>query len=307
MGRVAGDAPGYTLAVCRAVEVAGSGKSAKDILEGGKQKSYKLYPTETTFQLPSATTILGEVLAKPPSAMAWWGFRDGLKGLAEAAAAGEPIDLLDAEGLEELLKARGVSPNMTRDAAGTRGSNAHEVLEILARGDFSEAEKWAREEEAEEGTGYCRSAIVFWESEVVPHLDSGAIDEVRSEVVVVSFRHFYSGTLDLALHWSEVAVEMGLVAEPGWTIEDAKTHKPAQGFTKRGAGYVSDAAQCRAYRTAWEENGHGKTIGQRTIVLRDREYKGVRYLCDSREVSEEFWLGIRALYEPRLAYEKGDG
>lgn len=300
MPRVAGDDTHYTFALCRVAE--GGSLTPAEILAGKAPTT--LVPTDTMFRLPSATTIIGEVLAKPPSAMAWWGFRDGLRGVADAGAAGEPIGQLDAEGLEELLKARGVNPNMTRDAAGSRGTNAHEVLELLADGRYGDAETAAREETKAEGTEYCRAAIVWWEEQVMPHLETGAIDKVLSEEKLFSLDHRYAGTADIAIHWTGEYDEDHLF--PGWEIGDAKTHKPAAGFTKKGAAYISDAVQLRAYRVAFEEMTGEKTIGNRTMVLRDKAYRKVRYLEDFREVPTEFWLQIRALYEPRVAWEKGE-
>lgn len=283
MGRIAGSSPGYIFQVCR-------------------ESDGDLIPTEFGFQLPSATTIIKEVLAKPPSAMAWWGFK-----VAAQAASESQLDLrgLDPEDIYDLWKGGDTTPNTTLDAAGDRGSNAHGILELLVKsfhtGDKKvkmRAVKAAETEKKEQGTEYGMAVLSFWEEAIAPHLASGAIRQIISEHVVWSLRHRYSGTFDLALLWDDLS------HEPGWEILDAKTHKPNSGFTQpgRGPGYDSDAYQIRAYRTGWEEMGKGSTIGQRTIVLRDKAYRGVRWLEDSREVSEEAWLHLRALYEPRMEF-----
>lgn len=282
MARIAGDDPGYTFRLCR-------------------KNGWKVAPTKHGFVLPSVSTIIGEVLAKPPSAMAWWGFRIFRDGMVDALADGESFDGLDAESAEELLKVRGVHPNASLEEAGDRGTDAHAVLELLANGkDRSEVLKAAQEADEAAKAEYGQAAIAFWDENVQPNIDAGHIDGVYSELPVFSLRHRYAGTFDLGLHW---VGEHG-----GWEILDAKTHKPASGFTKpgKGAGYVSDATQNRAYRTAFEEMGLGHTIAQRTVVLRDKAYKGVRWLGDSREVSEAFWLDIRALYDERVSFEAGE-
>jgi hypothetical protein len=281
MGRIAGNSLGYRFALIRETTVG-------DVI------------TEHGFELPSVTTFIGEMLAKPPSAMAWWGYRVGLKAIAEA-----PDVIVDANTQEELeaaLKERGVSPNLSRDAAGSRGSAAHEVLEHLAEGDREKADNLVIAEAFDFGTGYGKAAVAFWDEAVQPFIDSGEILQVRSEVPVWSLKNRYCGTLDLAIQWADTD-HIDVPDAVGWEILDAKTHKPAKGFTLdgKGAGFISDAVQCRAYRMAWEEMGLGRTFGQRTIVLRETG----KWLEDKREVSEEFVTFLRRLYDQRLSFEGG--
>lgn len=291
MGRVAGDAPGYTFRLCRMI-----GPVAK--------------PTKTGFVLDSVTTIIKEVLGIPAGAMSWYGFREGLKALSELAKR-DGLEVLqhadDPEQLEAFLKDNQFSPNVSRDAAGERGTKAHTVLECLAEAwregpgrDWAEA--LAMDEEFTEGTRYGWAAITFWDEAVQPHIDSGEITDVLSEVPVYSLKHRYAGTFDLALEWVEGN------GPGGWELLDAKTHKPASGFTKpgKGPGYLADALQNRAYRTAFEEMGLGRTIGQRTVVLRDREYKGKCWLDDAREVPFRLFELIREAYDIRKSFEEGD-
>lgn len=283
MGRIAGDSTGYRFALIRET-------TSGDVI------------TPHGFELPSVTTFIGEMLAKPPSAMAWWGFRVGLKAIAEA-----PDVIVDANTQEELeaaLKERGVSPNLSRDAAGSRGSAAHEVLEQLAADNFQNAMDLAGVETAEFGTQYGLAAISWWGEEVQPFVDSGEILEVLSEVPVWSLKHQYCGTFDLAFRWAADSEFYEDMLPEGWEILDAKTHKPAKGFTLdgKGAGYISDAVQCRAYRMAFEEMGLGRTIGQRTVVLRETG----KWLTDKREVSEDFVKFLRTLYDERMRFEKGE-
>lgn len=277
MTRIAGDSSDYTFRLCRVTDLG-------------------VIPTDHGFEMPSVTTFIKETLAVPPSAMAWWGYKIAMKGMADALVE-DPAGLVDQQTAEELqafFKERGVSPNMKRDEAGDRGSNAHTVLELLADGESAEAARLAQEELDLNGTRYGHAAIAFWDECVQPYLDSGDILEVRSEVPVWYFgrgpEDQFCGTFDLALRWKE-----------GWEILDAKTHKPAKGFTLdgKGAGYDSDAAQGRAYRMAFEEMGLGKTIGQRTIVLRENG----KFLEDDREVSEGFVKMLRSLYEERVAFD----
>jgi hypothetical protein len=297
MGRIAGDDPGYTFRLCRKTKAFG-----------------KVTPTKYGFDLPSVSTIIGEVLAKPPSAMAWWGYKTATEAVV---AAGADAHGLDPDSLYELLKVVGPTPNTSLEESGDRGTNAHDVLELavkaLTEKDVEkamalrvQADELARKEIDETGAEYSLAALDFVDTYLAPNLEAGRIDKLVTEQPVFSLKHRYAGTLDLAIHWTDSEVSDEFPA--GWEICDAKTHKPANGFTKpgKGPGYISDATQCRAYRTAWEEQGFGQTIGNRTIVLRDKAYKKVRWLADDREVSEEFWLAVRSIYEPRMSFEAGE-
>ena len=332
MGRIAGDATGYSYRLCRMI-----GPVAK--------------PTSHGFTLPSSTEVIGEVLAKPPSAMAWWGYRIGLTALSEAMLedGGEVLQHADdPEQLEEFLKGRGVNPNMSLDSAGGRGTRAHLVVECLAEGwnqkDVPEgvatlrdwAEALAMDEEFTEGTRYGWAGIEWWDSHIQPYIDSGAILAVLSEVPVTSLEDLFSGTFDLAILWADEVkpivirtpgkrknLEIVTVLpyfEGGWSIEDAKTHKPANGFSKpgKGPGYISDAVQIKSYRKAVEEMAArpevfrspfppgAKTVGQRAVILRDRAYNGRSWLEDYRDVPYELFRMLRRAYDIRKQFEKGD-
>lgn len=279
MGRIAGDSPGYQFRLCRETKLG-------------------LLPTEHGFEFPSVSTFIKATLGIPSGAMAWHGFRMGLKGVMDLAStdlgAGEFVNAETAEDLEALLKERGWDPNKKLSEAGTRGTAAHTILELLAEGERDQAVAYSIAETQEFGTEYGESVLAFWDEAVQPFIESGEILEVLSEVPVWSFKERYCGTFDLAVLWSG----------EGWELLDAKTHKPASGFTKpgKGAGYISDATQIRAYRMAFEEMGLGQTFGQRTVVLRENG----KYLTDEREVSEDFVRFLRRLYDERTAFERGD-
>lgn len=319
MGRIAGDSDTYAFRLCRIV--------------GG----VKAIPTQYGFELPSSTAVIKDALAIPPAAMSYHGFREGLKGMAELfhEHADQLAELVQAdditpEVLEDLLKAIGITPNTSRDAAGDRGKKAHTVLECLAEGwqdwrketsdDFDPkaptlrdwAEALAEDELRSEGTSYGYSAIHWWDTEIVPHIESGEILDIVSERPVWSLEDRFAGTLDLAILWGTAQLKAGgsigghsEMVPVGWEIIDAKTHKPASGFSREGSGpgYDSDAVQIRSYRKAWEELGLGETIGQRIVVLRDRKYRGKDYLEDPREVPYSMFQALRQVSEDRKKFD----
>jgi hypothetical protein len=278
VGRIAGNSDGYQFRMTRATD------------DG-------VVLTEHGFDLVSVTTFIKQVLAVPPSAMAWTGFKLGLEGLSSALAE-DPEGLIEAttpQELQDYFKERGVSPNLALSSAGARGTSAHQILEEMAAGNRKHAEVLAGLETGSFGTHYGLAAVSWWDEKVQPEIDKGAIVQVLSEVPVwyagEGLNLGWCGTLDLAIEWQE-----------GWEILDAKTHKPAKGFTLpgKGPGYDSDAAQIRAYRMAWEEMGLGLTLGQRTIVLRENG----KYLEDDREVSPDFVRYLRRLYRDRNEFDQ---
>ena len=181
MARIAGDNPGYTFSLTR----------------------FDGQPTEWGFELPSVTTIIGDVLGKPAGAMAWWGYRLGISGVAQLGLHVDPGANVDA--IEAYLREQDIDPNKATSKAGDRGSNAHYVLECLAEGRREEAEELVAKEIADTGAKYCEAVVSWWDAytqgweadsetgKVFPH------PNVVSERPVWSLRHGYSGTLDLAV------------------------------------------------------------------------------------------------------------
>lgn len=324
MGRIAENDPGYTFKLCRPVDRKGASLGEKLSAAAGRGPRHWI-PTEHGFEMPSVSTFLGEVMGKPASAMAWWGYRIGLDKIAELLGT-DPVELIDLAGdpeaLEAFLKERGVNPNMKTEEAGDRGSKAHFIGELLAAEAVTEAyaegeatfrmvaEAYAEDEERTAGTRYGWAAITWWDEQIQPHLDSGEITHVVSEQplwYLPTWETRFSGTPDLALKWAGDQPGWSMPPEGGWEIVDYKTHKPAAGFTKdgKGPGYIGDVAQIRAYRMGWEWMGRGPTVGQRVVILRDREYKGKCWLEDTREVPESFVLRIREAYDVKTEFEKG--
>ena len=272
MGRIAGDSPGYQFRLCR-------------------ETKFGYLPTEHGFEFPSVSTFIKGTLGIPAGAMSWSGYRTAIKGVAEFPGV---VDAGTPELIEAKLKEVGWDPNKKLSEAGERGTKAHEVLELVVNGERGKAGELALKEYEDNGTHYGHAALDFFDEQIVPGIQSGSIMELKTEVPVWSLKDRYCGTFDLAVLWSG----------EGWEILDAKTHKPASGFTKpgKGAGYISDATQIRAYRMAFEEMGLGQTFGQRTVVLRENG----KYLMDEREVSEDFVRFLRRLYDERQTFERGD-
>lgn len=267
MPRVAGDNPDYTFRLCQT----GAGGEVIRVTNDG-------------FDLASVTTIISEVLAKPPQAMAWWGYRIAMKGIAGLVGTDALAQASTPEEVEAVVRSTGYDPNATLDDTRDRGSFAHEVLEFLAEGHRGWAEDCAIYEETWMGVKYCWAVIDWWDKQELG-------PPWASERRVWSLRHGYAGSLDLAVSHGDFGNE----------IIDLKTHKPASGFTKPGFGpaYISDLVQVRAYRIAWEEMGFGPTVGNRILIARENG----KWLEDRREVPAELWFNILEAYRLKVAFE----
>lgn len=240
--------------------------------------------TDHGFVLPSVTSIISDVLGKPASAMAWWGYRLATQGVNDLIARG--VDVANQEtDVEAILRSQGIDPNQNLTRAGSRGTKAHYILECLAEGRKEEADELVVKEVEAGGALYGRAVWDWWESR-----NAWRDQEVLSERPVWSLRNGYVGTLDLAATKGDSFVVM-----------DLKTHKPASGFTKPGGGpaYLADLVQIRAYRSAFEEMGLGDTCGSRVIIARENG----TWLEDDREVPNELWLSILEAYRLKQAFE----
>ena len=266
---------------------------------------YEVADDDEGVELIRVSHFINEVLAKPPQAMAYHGFRTGLKGVHDALI-DDPSLILDASNPEEIeaaLKARGSTPRDALRSAGDRGNTAHKVLELLAEGNVHDAGVMATKETLEWGTHYSDAVVDWWKEQVLYYQEKDQIEDIVSEKRVWSLDYRYCGTFDLGIKWKQGYWPDGTMRQSGWEILDLKTHKPAKGFTLEGKGpaYVSDAVQCRAYRMAFEEMGLGKTIRQRVIVARENG----RYLEDTRSVPENVVAALRQLYDQRTEFERG--
>lgn len=253
MARIAGDNPGYTFRMMR------NGP-------GGK-----LTATPYGFELASVTTIISATIPKPFSAGAWYGYRMALEGVTDLFGGGSVP--ATSEVLEKKMSERGHNPNQQLDVSRNRGFAAHDVLELLAKGEREAALEVVARERGTQDTLYGQAVLKWWD-------DEGHKKKWRAEQPVFSLKHGYAGTADL-IGATEVV--------------DLKTHKPQVGFTKVGNGpaYLSDLLQLRAYRCAWEEMGNVAPQGNMILIARPNG----NYLTDNREVSEELWLQCVQMYK----------
>lgn len=296
MARIVGDSPNYRFALMRLVEV-------KDGVHAWRATDY-------TFDLPSVSRIKEETLGIPSGAMAWHGYRIAIAGMAEmfgdTDAVADALDNHDAKTIEAVLRERGCDPNKALSETADRGAEAHDVLELLANEKRTQAEKLAAKETKERGTLYGQAVINAWDQEYAPYIANGSILEIRTELPVWSLKWGFGGQFDLAVHW--IAGNEMSNRPQGWSIDDLKTHKPADGFTKpgRGPAYLSDVVQARFYRMAWEEMGLGPTVGNRIIIARGEGTKTAgKFVMDDREVPEALCRGLLELREHKLAFEEG--
>lgn len=140
------------------------------------------------YEFPSVTTVIGETLNKG-GAMIGWAQNVTIEGFQHLRSLGYDIAQFEEAQLKALLKEYGFTPYAKRDAAGERGTAAHDVLETALTAGPDEAKKLLETIENEEHRMYA-SAAYQWVVDVQP-------EPLMVEVPMVSFRHGFCGTLDL--------------------------------------------------------------------------------------------------------------
>lgn len=238
---------------------------------------------KTVIRIPSVTTIIGEVLAKPM--LVGWAYRttrDHIAGaLAVMQANGFDTDLIldtftDGDMLEEYMKENKLRPDDIKSEAADRGTVAHALLERLATA-YLEADEVAAERMAQrvlssnKASGW-EQATAGWWLERYPRV-------VASEQKLISLKQGFIGTCDLIYTDDDDLL----------TLTDLKSRK-TDGYV-----YESDHIQCGAYTVAWDET-NARHI-DRTTVLVVRE--------DGSWTEEETVLDAPGIFLDLLsAYEK---
>ena len=240
MGRAAGDGSHYTFVLRN--------------LSTGK------YDSSATISLPSVTSVIGRVLAKP--ALIPWTYRetrDAISGMVAvhlASSGGHPdtvddlLDVLaDSDALEAYLASNQLRPQDQKDEAAVRGRKAHGALEKMAElaleQDGTAADALAnRILDKPQSTPFDRASASWW-------LDREP-EVVATETFLWSLQHGFAGTVDLVWRDNEGAL----------TITDLKSRKAGQ------PAWESDHIQVGAYSLIWEEQTGEKADKQSVLVVR---------------------------------------
>lgn len=231
MGRIAGDSPNYTFVL--------------------RNDQTGRYIKDCVIELPSVTTVIRRVLAKP--ALLKWNHtqtRDIFVSLAMMVEDGtlsveDFIDTFsDPDMASEYLKENGLRPEDVTDVASERGHTAHKHLERLAKLSLTD-----RDEQAdivainERGGDPYIHAVSEWWLEEKPEV-------VAAEQVMFSTKLGYAGTVDLV--WKRGGY---------YVIGDLKTRRAGLG------PYESDFVQVGAYAALWNEKHPGQNILDGSVLL----------------------------------------
>lgn len=230
------------------------------------------YDLDTKISLPSVTTIISAVLAKPQ--LVDWSYRTTLETIAwyvnqnknslrQAFKAERPLaeDFLDTfsdpEMLDEWIRESGVHHSDYTQDASERGDRAHKVLATLASLHLGAEAPEAAMRHAERLSVSARDpyvrAVCLWWAQRKPR-------PVLSEHVVVSLRHGFAGRFDLL---AELEVGTEGAEGPSWAFEtaliDLKTRRADL------SAYDSDMFQLGLYEVGLRERT--KHAPNRRLVL----------------------------------------
>jgi hypothetical protein len=196
--------------------------------------------TETT--VPSVTTILGGALPKP--GLDWHGFKLGLKAAQYLVERydGKLPENFDA--LYEAAKQTNHAPHKFLKAAGARGTDVHNVAEVLLRD--------GKLEDLPSGTNASRGyvdALVKWYT---------AFDVAEWEIVAVearlfSTKHLFAGTCDLIAKRPDGV----------YVVADYKTSKGIHpSHLIQTAAYIDAAVECGYIPEGSPVEGHVVRLGE---------------------------------------------
>lgn len=207
------------------------------------------YDPDVELKLPSVTTVIGAVLAKPQ--LVGWAYRQTLDAVAGMVTVLKDRDedeqealcelLSDASIMDEYFKENKLRPDDVKYEASRRGIRVHSYLEKLATMPFEEGIRTATEN-MNIRDGYARAISNWW---VAWHPKV-----VASEVKLPSFKHGFMGTADLV--WYD---HLGLLH-----CTDLKSRKADSAI------YDSDCIQGGAYKIAYEEM-YGETVDAVDVLL----------------------------------------
>jgi hypothetical protein len=179
------------------------------------------------YDFVSVTTVIKAALDKS-GPLTGWAENQAIASMKLLAEKGYDITAYSDEQLKGLMKDLSLTSHQKRAIAGTRGTQAHNVLEVLAeKGIRAGKKELANVDPAFQG--YAQSAIKWWEEERPKKI-------IFSEKPLISLRWRYAGTADICYVDQEDRI----------VLADAKTSK---GF------YIELDTQLGAYALALKEHG----------------------------------------------------
>lgn len=225
------------------------------------------------------TSVIGKTLGKDGALMGW-AYAIGLDAALQLANSGLDVSDWDKDKVKAWAKDAGLTPWRKRDAAASRGTDAHYVAELAATGRWDEARAYV-ETVPEEVRGYAQSALAFV-TDYANSVTAGNAAPIEGvERVLYSLEHRFAGTVDL------VVGKRGEFLQP-W---DFKTSKGV---------YESHRVQLGAYAIALEEMFQTPVTGGKVILLRETgEYE----VHDAQPLPAAF-LGLLQVYRALKAQKE---
>lgn len=203
-------------------------------ITGPKGRRYVIDENGAKVDLPSVTTVLG---ALPKGGLEWWGFKLGIAAVSDVTGIQYDLDKM-----YEDAKQTKHAPHRALKAAGSRGTDVHNVAEVLLRtGKLDELPPGTKADEA-----YIDAMLRWHDSENVDEWEMLAIEET-----LYSITHGFAGTVDFIAKRPDGVYVVG----------DFKTSK---------AIYESHLIQAAAYAYAANERGlipDGAEVVQQVIRL----------------------------------------
>lgn len=242
-------------------------------------------PTGVKVSLPGVTHIIRTAMKGSAGGMGYWGYKLGIGSQHPKEAVDWDGGFNTAAELAPKVEARykralgsRFAPHAQKESAGSRGTDAHGVLDGLAKGEWEvyvRGDDWYITSSSTPLEGYELAGARWW---VFEHLEK-KWETVASELKVMSLPHGYGGTLDLLR-------KNGLNHE----IVDYKTHKPV---VDDGPSYPDDRVQNSGYEQClWDTVKH-QGFDHRIVLLA----ADGTYLEDDRWTDPEVFLAAKRIHD----------
>lgn len=146
-------------------------------------------PVGMSYEVPSVTHIIGEVLSKG-GGLVGWAYNTAVAGMHDLSRTYDLKSYTEPQ-VKALMKEHGHTVWAKRDAAADRGTKAHDILEVAFKESMDTAVEKMRDTLSDdpERLGHALGALK-WVTEYDPEPE-------YVEHIAVSFPHWFAGTLDL--------------------------------------------------------------------------------------------------------------
>lgn len=209
----------------------------------GNGRKYVVTDGDERIELPSVTTVLG---ALPKGGLDWYGFKLGIAAVREVTGIAYDIDQM-----YERAKQTQFAPHRALKAAGSRGTDVHNVAEVLLReGKLDNLPKGTHADE-----GFVDALVRWHDREGVADWEMLAVEET-----LYSLRHLYAGTVDFIAKRPDGVYVVGDFKSSKAVYESHMIQAAAYAFAANELGFIPDGAKVEQHIVRLAPDGEYEVV-----------------------------------------------